>query len=338
MLNILFALLNPGLLLPLAILIIIYCIADKQYKKTTYYEITRSPFLAVRFNTGKNGEYLTYKALKQQEASGAKFLFNVYIPKSNGETSEIDVMMIHQKGIFVFESKNYSGWIFGNETQRMWTQTLPAGRGRSHKESFYNPIMQNHSHIKHLQSYLEEKIPMHSVIVFSERCTLKSIQVKSSDIYVIKRSSVQNAVNKICNTLSEDILSTNDILRIYHKLLPFAQTTDEMKAQHIKNIQANKQAASVTSKNEKELQKNDTENTSNQTEASVSSKEDVHVQVSNIELPPEAETTNIERCPKCGGTLVLRTATKGANVGQQFYGCSNFPRCRYIQKKDDQPQ
>ncbi len=326
--DIIFMLLTPGLLLPIAILVVIYYIADKQYKKTSYYEITQSPFLAVRFNTGTYGEYLTYKALKHHETNGAKFLFNVYIPKANGETSEIDVMMIHQKGIFVFESKNYSGWIFGNEIQRMWTQTLPAGRGRSHKESFYNPIMQNHNHIKHLQNYLEEKIPMHSVIVFSERCTLKSIQVKSSDIYVIKRSSVQNVVNKICNTLSENILSTNDILRIYHKLLPFAQATDALKAQHIKNIQANKQPACVTLKNEN----------ANLTEASASSKENLHMQVSNIEFPPKAEISNIEKCPKCGGTLVLRTATKGANVGQQFYGCSNFPRCRYIQKKDEQPQ
>ena len=72
------------------------------------------------------------------------------MPKENGETSEIDVLMIHNKGIFVFERKNFSGWIFGNEIQRMWTQTLPKGRGRSHKESFFNPIMQNRTHIKTL--------------------------------------------------------------------------------------------------------------------------------------------------------------------------------------------
>lgn len=35
-------------------------------------------------------------------------------------------------------------------------------------------------------------------------------------------------------------------------------------------------------------------------------------------------------CPKCGGTLVLRTAKKGANAGSQFYGCSNFPNCKFI--------
>ncbi len=34
-------------------------------------------------------------------------------------------------------------------------------------------------------------------------------------------------------------------------------------------------------------------------------------------------------CPKCGGNLVLRTAKKGANAGSQFYGCSNYPNCKY---------
>ena len=34
-------------------------------------------------------------------------------------------------------------------------------------------------------------------------------------------------------------------------------------------------------------------------------------------------------CPKCGGKLVIRTAKRGANTGSQFYGCSNYPNCKY---------
>ncbi len=41
---------------------------------------------------------------------------------------------------------------------------------------------------------------------------------------------------------------------------------------------------------------------------------------------PEAQV--VPRCPKCGEPLVLRTAQKGPNVGQQFWGCSRFPQCR----------
>ena len=34
-------------------------------------------------------------------------------------------------------------------------------------------------------------------------------------------------------------------------------------------------------------------------------------------------------CPRCGGKLVVRTAKRGDNVGKQFYGCSNYPKCKY---------
>ena len=130
------------------------------YKESTYYKITKQPYFALHRNVGLYGEYLTYKKLQSLEKKGAKFLFNVYVPKENGETSEIDVLMICEKGLFVFESKNYSGWIFGTEDQLHWYQTLKKGWGKSQKEQFYNPIMQNNSHIKHLTAFLGKALPM----------------------------------------------------------------------------------------------------------------------------------------------------------------------------------
>ncbi len=117
-LQLLFMLLNPVILIPAIIITVILVKKNKEYKNGAYYQITKLPYSSVKHNTGRYGEYLTYKYLKNFEASGAKFLFNIYIPKENGETTEIDVLMICSKGIFVFESKNYSGWIFGSETQK----------------------------------------------------------------------------------------------------------------------------------------------------------------------------------------------------------------------------
>ena len=42
------------------------------------------------------------------------------------------------------------------------------------------------------------------------------------------------------------------------------------------------------------------------------------------------DTGNKMRCPKCGASLVLRTAKRGNNAGVQFYGCSAYPNCRFI--------
>lgn len=175
LLQLVLLLLNPDFLVPAIIIIVVLVKKDKEYKNCAYYQITKHPYFSVKHNTGRYGEYLTYKYLKKFETNGAKFLFNIYIPKENGETTEIDVLMICKKGLFVFESKNYSGWVFGSENQKNWYQILPAGRGRSHKENFYNPIMQNRSHIKHLKAFLGEQVPMRSIIVFSDRCKLKNV-------------------------------------------------------------------------------------------------------------------------------------------------------------------
>ncbi|TPE44128.1 hypothetical protein FJM67_17115 [Maribrevibacterium harenarium] len=43
--------------------------------------------------------------------------------------------------------------------------------------------------------------------------------------------------------------------------------------------------------------------------------------------PDERDTTN---CPRCGGSLVMRTSKRGTNEGKQFLGCSNYPKCRFI--------
>lgn len=44
----------------------------------------------------------------------------------------------------------------------------------------------------------------------------------------------------------------------------------------------------------------------------------------------KSETTQELVCPRCGSPLILRTAKKGDNAGEQFYGCSAFPKCRYV--------
>lgn len=41
-------------------------------------------------------------------------------------------------------------------------------------------------------------------------------------------------------------------------------------------------------------------------------------------------------CPKCEREMILRTAGKGASAGQQFWGCSNYPRCKFTMKFDGQ--
>lgn len=275
-------------------------IVNVNYRKSEYYAITHIPFyFQVRFDEGRIGEYLTYKYLKPLKGY-KKFLFNVYIPKDDGTFTEVDVIMLHESGIYVFESKNYSGWIFGSETQKNWTQSLPSGRNNTHKSTFLNPIIQNKVHIKWLQNYLGNNIslPFYSYIVFSERCELKKVTLTSGHHFVVKREDIWSAVSaKVSQT--GNLLPRSEIDKLFQKLYPLTQANDALKAAHVQTIQ-----------------------------------EKYHKPVAKqaIPAPSPAPKEKDKICPRCGGNLILRTAKKGANSGQQFYGCSNYPHCRYIEK------
>lgn len=203
------------------------------YYKSAYFKITNNSYLKMRRDKGRYGEYLTYGQLKFLEKDGAKFLFNLYIPKAD-ETTEIDVLMIYGSGVYVIENKNYSGWIFGGEKLRTWTQTLPQGKGRAaHKEHFLNPVFQNNLHIKYLRKLLEKDCAMHSIIVFSNRCVFKKLELDKS--IVIHRRDLKGIVQSIDKAVASS-LSNKDIADLFAKLRPYSNVDEKLRQQHIANI------------------------------------------------------------------------------------------------------
>ena len=97
-------------------------------------------------------------------------LNNITLPLTNGGSTQIDHVIVSVYGIFVIETKNYKGWIFGNEKQRQWTQVI---MGRKYK--FQNPLRQNYLHIKTLAELLAlDTSYFHSMIAFIGECELKT--------------------------------------------------------------------------------------------------------------------------------------------------------------------
>ena len=259
---------------------------------------------------GKRGEKLTERKLKTVSLFGrkGKVLRNVYLPKDDGTTSEIDVLFITQKGIFVIESKNYSGWIFGDEKGKNWTSMLANGE----KNQFYNPILQNRSHLKWMEKFIGSDIPLFSLIVFSERCELKKITLYSDDIKVIKRDKVYPTVKHIWDKKT-DALTDEQVEEVYCKLEKMTHVDEATKAAHIENIEKNYKGDAKTIKNE------------------ILVDEQAPAIEDNVGVSAEVKVDERKLCPKCGGKLVMRTAKKGEHAGNQFYGCGNFPRCKYIE-------
>ena len=323
---------QPVFLIPVILFVLFLIFKNTLYKKSSYYQCTKLPYYRVKRDLGRYGEYLIYRRLKYFERNGARFLFNAYIPKENGETTEIDVLLICKKGIFVFESKNYSGWIFGSDSQKNWYQTLPMGKGKSRKEYFFNPIIQNDAHIQHLRLFLGAEIPIRSVIVFSERCTLKNVQVQRPDVLLIKRDDISLTVSSVCDQFQDDLLTESEVENLYQRLYPYTQVDEAAKKQHIINIHNN----ILKGSSEKTRFSIDLEEGENDVRTDNGANSDGHELIAEIppveaiEAVPLQEHAPVLRCPKCNSELVLRTATKGVNVGKCFYGCSNFPKCRYI--------
>ena len=184
-------------------------------------------------NAGQFGEFATEYALTNKNLDGELVVLkNIYVP-TQGKTTEIDLLMIHEKGIFVFESKNYSGWIFGSADQLNWTQSLQNGD----KNKFYNPIRQTRTHIKALAAFLEKPVSEFvSYIVFSERCTLKKVPADTSDVIIVRRPDMLKKLKATLKTTPTKY-TFNDIQDIAKKLQPLTNKDDAEKQQHIINIQ-----------------------------------------------------------------------------------------------------
>ncbi len=158
-----------------------------------------SQFTHALKGSGHYGEYLVDYALTKDNLKGRLVTFKNLILPYKGRTTEIDVLMLHEKGIYVFESKNYSGWIFGSVDQRQWTQSL----NQSTKNHFDNPINQNKGHVNALVEHLNlSKNVFHSFIVFSARCELKKVPNNTDDYVILKRPKLLKEVRRDLETRS----------------------------------------------------------------------------------------------------------------------------------------
>jgi len=111
----------------------------------------------------------TFAAKIRLDSQVYRSVNNVTIPTANG-TTQIDHVIVSKYGIFVVETKNIKGWIYGDEKQPQWTQVLYGKKYR-----FQNPLRQNYRHTKALSEFLgigHSKI--HSVIMFWSECEFKT--------------------------------------------------------------------------------------------------------------------------------------------------------------------
>lgn len=198
-----------------------------KYNKSNYKYESGVGLFKYLFDTGSFGEALIFFELEKLPMY-SKIMANLYIPTDDG-TTEIDVLYISSSGIYVIESKNYSGWIFGDEKARNWTAVL-----FKTKNKFLNPIWQNKKHIKYLSKVLVD-VQLRSLIVFSERCELKKVNVEEG--LVIKRGKLRKLILKESEKV---VFSNQEIDDFYDKLKRYSNRSDLEKSLHIEKVRNQK--------------------------------------------------------------------------------------------------
>lgn len=231
-------------------------------------------FLKTPFMKGVLGEFQVNLIAKLRLDKQVYTLFkNVTLPTEDG-TTQIDHVIVSRYGVFVIETKNMRGWIFGGANQKTWTQKI-----YRHTNKFQNPLHQNYKHTQTLQSALAiEPDKLFSLVVFIGDSEFKT-PMPDNVVYA-------GGYIRFIKSKRQPVLSDSEVAEICRKiqagrLKPSIKTHVEH-VRHVKTIVEQK-----------------------------------HQQAENA-------------CPKCGKPMVLRTAKIGDNQGNQFWGCSGFPKCRVV--------
>ncbi|MDR9830893.1 NERD domain-containing protein [Vibrio sp. FNV 38] len=233
--------------------------------------------LKSRWFKGILGEYLVNKLLSRLPESGYTLIKNVTLP-TDGGTTQIDQIVVSKFGIFVVETKNMKGWIFGSKSQKQWTQKI-----YRHTSKFQNPLHQNYKHVKTLESLLGIDIKhLHSVVVFIGDSVFKTDMPENV--------TYARGCLKYIKQFDQPVFSESEYRQMINSIIDIQLqkgfVTDTKHRQHVKEIVAKKEA-----------------------------------------VKHEA----VKKCSRCGSEMVIRETKRGENKGQQFWGCSAFPKCRFVE-------
>lgn len=182
---------------------------------------------------GALGEKSVSFFLARLDPKKYKVLNNLLI-KVGSKTVQIDHVVVSNYGVFVVETKNYQGWIYGSEFDEYWTQVI-----YKRKEKFYNPVRQNYGHIQALKEILKEfeNLKFVSIIVFTTKAELK-VKAKTDVIYTVKLLKTIKKYNQEC-------LTDEQRDAIYEKLKSANIGDRKNMREHVRSVRENKKKKTI---------------------------------------------------------------------------------------------
>jgi len=219
---------------------------------------------------GALGESRVRRRLRALPGEDFAVISDLLLP-TNAGTSQIDHLVVSRSGVFVIETKNFSGWIHGNENSEYWTQTKYKTR-----TNFRNPVKQNWAHVYALKEVLSDlkNIAYHPIVVFVGSAELMNVYSRTPVIYG--------------HQLSQTILD--------------ASAGANLTLDQVRQIARRLNEACIQDRHAKRE----------------------HVRLAREHTLRRRQMERAGVCPKCGGSLVVRSGRYG-----MFYGCSGYPDCKY---------
>ena len=149
-----------------------------------------------------------------------RFLFKDIYIECDGYVYQIDHIFLCEKGIFVIETKTMNGTIFADPANEYWSIDVLSNNART----FYNPIMQNASHVKAIKNLVGDDLDVQSVVVFANKN--KPVGCPSN---VINRPELSNY---ILSYNSSNPPKEEDILFVKKALEDVKENRNELIAKH----------------------------------------------------------------------------------------------------------
>lgn len=196
---------------------------EEKYRELTGIDINEQKLLWDERGKGYWGEFLLFKELFTDRylPGGFKLLMNLQVPISDkDDTTEVDLLLMHETGLYVFEVKHYKGTIYGKVGDQKWTQYF---RTESN-QIFRNPMEQNQYHINALKK-IYPHIPIYSFIVFTnEECDLR-VECNSPNITVCMLKNTISCLNSIVSARNHvmDMEQVDEIFGFLKKYAPIEQ-------------------------------------------------------------------------------------------------------------------
>ena len=186
-------------------------------------------------NRGTRSERNLVIALLNFGISPDNIFHDLYLEKTKGRFSQIDLVVVTEVGVIVIEVKEYKGWIYGKGSQESWTQVLNYGKS---KFRMYNPIQQNKRHIDELKNKLPHlsNIPYFSVIVFYGNCDLKNINFIPNGSFIAKSTRVISLIKSILGENTHYDYENIDDLKFVLKEAVLNGEVYENRHKHIQNV------------------------------------------------------------------------------------------------------